>query len=538
MSNWFYFRKAVISLFFLLMLFNGLLCGTQVFASTPLIGEDDTYEKEIEIQSSDVFNWTVYKNGSVDYVVTVSATGFEAWNQQISPSYFVLDENTPYKIVGLSVSIPAFPERENRQATVRFVFRPLNETSSFSLTQNVSVLVTGSFQGAGNKLILGMFENPLPDPFDNQYGAFVLNILLWAVIAYVVYMFIKGILIEVAKKTKTLLDDALIEIIRLPILIVIIMYGAVQSIFELEINLGLRASITQITYFLYAIIGIYLAYRIFIEILDEITKVKGGKSSIFGSVLRPVFRKIGITIIIIGGSIFALNALGIQVTALLAGAGVMGLVIAFAAQDTLSNFFSGIHLLLDRPFKINDLIFLESGEYCRVENVGMRSTKLYSIFDHELIILPNNTVANQKIINIVKPDNRIRKKIEVGVAYGSDLEKVKYILYQSAKEHEHVVDETGYEPQVRFVGFGESSLDFLMYVWIDEVLNQWEVLSDIRSEIDARFRKEKVTIPFPQRTIWLNHVKKDSKKAEQVKEEFSKEIENKNSDDIEENKKE
>ena len=523
MSACFRFQKTVITVFFLMVLCSSFLCSNLVFASTPLIGEDDSYEKKIEIQSSDVFNWTVYKNGSVDYVVTVSVNGFEAWDQRVSPSYFVLDEANPYRIVGLSVSIPAFPDKDNRQGTVYFTFRPLNETGSFSVSRNVSVLVTGSFQGADNRLILGLFENPLPAPFNNQYSAFVLNVLLWAIIAYVVYLFIKGILIEVAKKTKTLLDDALIEIIRLPILIIIVMYGAVQSIFELEINLGLRASITQITYFLYAIIGIYLAYRIFIEILDEITKVKGGKRSIFGSVLRPVFRKIGITIIIIGGSIFALNALGIQVTALLAGAGVLGLVIAFAAQDTLSNFFSGIHLLLDRPFKINDLIFLESGEYCRVENVGMRSTKLYSIFDHELIILPNNTVANQKIINIVKPDNRIRKKIEVGVAYGSDLEKVKYILYQSAKEHEHVVDETGYEPQVRFVGFGESSLDFLMYVWIDEVLNQWEVLSDIRSEIDARFRKEQVTIPFPQRTVWLKKKKKDSRKAEQVKKEFSKE---------------
>ena len=98
--------------------------------------------------------------------------------------------------------------------------------------------------------------------------------------------------------------------------------------------------------------------------------------------------------------IFALNASGIEITALLAGAGIMGIVIAFAAQDTLSNFFSGIHLLLDRPFKIGDVIYMEPGKYWRVINVGMRSTRLYSIFDHELVIMPNNSVANQKIINI------------------------------------------------------------------------------------------------------------------------------------------
>ncbi len=486
-------------------------------ASEPLIGEDDSYTKKIQIESSDTFNWTVYKNGSVDYVVTVSAKGLEAWNQKIKSSYFVLDEDNPYQIVGLSVTIPPFPDRDFREATVSFVFRPINQTDSFEKTKNVSVFVTGKFQAAGDNLILGIFENPLPHPLNNTFGAFILNVVLWAGIAILVYAFIKRILIQVAKKTKTMLDDALIEIIRFPILIIIIMYGAVQSIFELDINLGLRASITQVTYFLYAVIGIYMAYRIFIEILDEITKIKGGRTSIFGAVLRPVFRKIGITVILIGGSIFALNALGIQVTALLAGAGVMGLVIAFAAQDTLSNFFSGIHLLLDRPFKIGDIIFLEGGEYCRVEAVGMRSTKLYSIFDHELIILPNNAVANQKIINIVKPDARIRKKISVGVAYGSDLEKVQYIMYQSAKQHPHVVDEPGYEPQVRFDKFGDSSLDFIMYVWIDEVLNQWEVMSDIRLEIDTRFRKDKITIPFPQRTVWLNQVQRDEKKAKTIK---------------------
>jgi len=188
----------------------------------------------------------------------------------------------------------------------------------------------------------------------------------------------------------------------------------------------------------------------------------------------------------------------------------MGLVIAFAAQDTLSNFFSGIHLLLDGPFKIGDIIYLETGEYCRVENVGMRSTKLYSILDHELIILPNNAIANQKIVNIVKPDKKIRKKVEVNVAYGSDLKKVKKILYNAAKSHPNVVDKPKYEPEVRFTGFGDSSINFLVYLWIDQVLNQWKVLSDVRTEIETRFKEENITIPFPQRTVWLHDISLDT----------------------------
>jgi small-conductance mechanosensitive channel len=204
--------------------------------------------------------------------------------------------------------------------------------------------------------------------------------------------------------------------------------------------------------------------------------------------------------------IYGLSVIGVEITALLAGAGVFGLVIAFAAQDTLSNFFSGLHLLLDRPFHIGDVILLESGEYCRVEGVGMRSTKLYSLFDHELIVLPNNMIANQRIINIVRPDMKIKNRVEVGVAYGSDVEKVKRILYDAAANHPHVVMDDGFEPLVRFTGFGDSSLDFLLIFSVDDVMNQWKTRSDIVSEIDRRFRAEGVTIPFPQRTVWFTDV--------------------------------
>jgi len=149
----------------------------------------------------------------------------------------------------------------------------------------------------------------------------------------------------------------------------------------------------------------------------------------------------------------------------------------------------------------------------------MRSTRFYSIFDHELIIMPNNAVANQKIINIVKPDAKIRKKIKISVAYGTDLKKVSKLLIKIAKNHPKVVKEKGFEPIVRLVDFGESGIDFIIGLWIDEVMNQWEVLSDVRMEINAHFKKEHITIPFPQRTVWLNQInqptssKKENKKS-------------------------
>lgn len=481
----------------------------------PLIGEDDSYFVNASIASTQRFNWTVYRNSSLDYVVRVDVNGLQSWDHKLSTDYFVIDESRPYHIIGLSVDIPQYPEVDQRDATVIFTFRPLNKTETFSIEKDISITITGLSNGEEN-LIVGGFPNPLPAPLNNQIGAFILNICIWATIAIVFYLLIKRVLLVFVKKTETLFDDAIIEIIRRPGLIIIILYGGLHSLMKLDINIGLLASLNQIYTIILVFTIVYVSYRIFDEILEELTIRKGGRFSTFGTVLKPMFRKIGLTIILIGGVIYALSAIGIDVTALLAGAGVAGLVIAFAAQDTLSNFFSGIHLLLDRPFRIGDIILLESGEYCRVENVGMRSTKLYSLFDHELIILPNNSVANQKIINIVKPDTRIRKTINVGVAYGSKLDTVKKILMDVAIDHEKVVNETGFEPVVRFVEFGESSLNFILLVWIDDVMKQWEVLSDLHTEIDNRFRDERITIPFPQRTVWFNDMNKLKQKDDSM----------------------
>ncbi len=471
----------------------------------PYIGDDDIYEKNVSIESSVNFNWTVYRNSTNDYVVTVSAEGFESWNQMISPSYFVLDESNPYEIVGLKARVPQYPDENKRIATVTFTFRQLNSSDTITYTKMATILVVGAISEEEENAVLGLFKNPLPPPLNNPFGAFILNIILWILIAFGLYYFIKFIL-KLAKRTKTLFDDRLIEIVRFPFLFIIILYGAVQSVFKLHISLGLQLTISQVSIFLFFVFGIYIIYRVFNEVLEAITEKRGGETSMFGAVLRPVLRKIGATIIILGGLLYALSSIGIEVTALLAGAGVIGLVIAFAAQDTLSNFFSGIHLLIDRPFKIGDVISLEPGEYCRVENVGMRSTRLYSIFDHELIIMPNNAVANQKIVNIVKPDAMIRKKLSVSVAYGSDLKKVRDILFEISKKHPNVVKKKDFKPIVRLSDFGESSIDYTVILWIDEVMNQWKVLSDIRYKINARFKKEHITIPFPQRTVWLNQV--------------------------------
>lgn len=470
-----------------------------------MVGEDDVYDKSIEMGETGDFRWTVFKNSTQDYSVKVNLTGgLTTWKNDISPSYFVLSEDRPYEIIVLTITVPEYPDDEVLKGTVSFRFRELNTTEHITIKKNVTARVEGADKVKKSNRIVGDFQNPLPPPLDGPYGAFILNVLIWLLIALFISVLIGPVIHSFARKTETQLDDLMVRLIRKPILILIFLYGLIDSVLTLNLTLGIQTTIYRVYMLIVVIIGVYVAYRILQGVLEEITRKKGGEETAFGQVLKPVLEKVIAVVILIGGLIIGLRMMGIEVTALLAGAGVMGLVIAFAAQDTLSNFFSGMHLLLDRPFTMGDVIRLEGGEYCEVKEIGLRSTKLYSIFDHEQIILPNNSIANQKIINIVQPDTHIRAKVEVGVAYGSDLKKVKEILMDVAKDHPNVLDEGKFEPIIRFKEFGDSSLNFSLRFWVDDYMNQWKVTSDIRDEIDKRFRESDVTIPFPQTTVWLN----------------------------------
>ena len=163
--------------------------------------------------------------------------------------------------------------------------------------------------------------------------------------------------------------------------------------------------------------------------------------------------------------------------------------------------FSGLHLQADRPFEANDTILFKD-KYCRVQRVGLRSTWLYNIFDHDLIVVPNNMVANSEVVNLIRPDKRFRVRVDVGVAYGSPLDLVEEIILEAVRETPGIImDEGRHAPFLLFLGFGDSSLDYMVKFWVEDVFEQWNVAHAVRRHIERRFREEDIAIPFPQRTL-------------------------------------
>ena len=190
---------------------------------------------------------------------------------------------------------------------------------------------------------------------------------------------------------------------------------------------------------------------------------------------------------------------------MLAGMGIAGLAVALAAQETLSNMFSGVYLMVDHPVRIGDRIILDSGELCEVQDIGLRSTKLYNIVEHTMIFIPNEILAKSKIVNISAPDIRLKVRFPIGVAYGTDIRKVKRILLEIAEEAPDVLDDP--EPVVIFREFGDFSLNLLLILWIDDIRKKFDVIDYVNQRIDDRFKEEGIEIPFPIRTLYIPDLK-------------------------------
>ncbi|PHN04241.1 mechanosensitive ion channel family protein [Flavilitoribacter nigricans] len=197
--------------------------------------------------------------------------------------------------------------------------------------------------------------------------------------------------------------------------------------------------------------------------------------------------------------LYALGAIGIDLTILLGGAAALLVGIGLGLQQTFNDLISGIILLSERSVEVGDVLDV-GGTVGTVRRIGVR-TSLVETRDNMTIIVPNSKLIGDSVVNWSHDEDKARFRISVGVAYGSDTALVKKILLQVAQEHPKALKRPA--PFVRFINFGDSSLDFELLFWSKEFIRIEDVKSDMRFETDRLFRENNITIPFPQRDVWM-----------------------------------
>lgn len=222
-----------------------------------------------------------------------------------------------------------------------------------------------------------------------------------------------------------------------------------------------------------------------------------------------------IAIIFIFYKIPFLKSLG---TALFAGAGILAAIIGFASQKAFANIISGIFILMFKPFRVGDTVELTLGKKGVVEEITLRHTVIKD-YENRRIIIPNSQISDDVIINSSISDESIRKFVEFGISYDSDVDKAIKIIQEEAEKHPMFIDHRSKEEKsknippvlLRMVGHGDFSINLRAYVWTANNDNAFTLQCDLLYNVKKRFDYEGIEIPFPYRTIvYKKDIEKES----------------------------
>ncbi len=334
----------------------------------------------------------------------------------------------------------------------------------------------------------------------NHYVQALLIIIVSICLAKLVDVLISKILQKWIEKTSMELDDKLIKIVHKPIFLTIIVFGMGLAIERL----ALKPNIAFITLCILKTVVILLWSIAIVRIIKILLSALSNNESRFKFIQQSTLSLFNNLLVLVSAAIsiyIVFLVWHIDLTAWVASAGILGLAISFAAKDTLANLFSGVFILADAPYKLGDFIILDSGERGKVTNIGIRSTRLLTRSDEEITV-PNSIMGNARIINEAGGRHeKFRVAVKIGVAYGSDIDKVHDVLLDIAVQQPEVC--TYPEPRVRFRAFGDSSLDHELLCWVEEPVLRGRVLHMLNTKVYKRFIEEGIVIPFPQRDVHI-----------------------------------
>jgi len=326
--------------------------------------------------------------------------------------------------------------------------------------------------------------------------------LLVAVVAIAVALLVGRLLVTVLRKwsknTKTKLDDQFFEAFQGPLFLTILALGIGISFGQLRLGNEATQRVESILQTFVVIIWLFFSVRFSKSLLDALARRRGG---LIQPQTVPIFRNF-LTLVLFGvASYLLLVSWEVDPTAWLASASILGVVFGIAAKDSIANIFAGVFLLADGPYKVGDYVNLESGERGMVTAIGLRSTRLLTRDDIEVVV-PNSVMAATKIVNETGGRwARRRIRIPIGVAFGSNLDDVRTVLMSVAENNDLVCKDP--EPRVRFRRLGESSIDLELLVWIEEPELRGQTIDAIVVETVQRFGENGIQIPYPQRVVHM-----------------------------------
>ncbi len=300
---------------------------------------------------------------------------------------------------------------------------------------------------------------------------------------------------RLAARTKTGLDNAILDTVRLPLYWLGVVFALDVAIRRLTFVEG--NWIEPLFYVLYLLVGFAFAYR-FIQnfFLWYGQEVSARTETELDEQLMPFFRRVALIILVIIGMITLLDHFNVEVGAMITTLGIGSLAIALAAQSVLSDTFSGFFIMIDRPFRIGDRVEIQDLDtWGDVVDIGLRSTHIRTR-DNRTVIIPNSVLGKSLVVNHSYPDTQYRIQVNIGIAYGSDLERARQVMIEAVSNAEGVVQERPVE--ALFLEFGPSTLIFRVRWWIESYADTRRMFDKVNTALYHALNQAGIQIPYPQ----------------------------------------
>lgn len=290
--------------------------------------------------------------------------------------------------------------------------------------------------------------------------------------------------------------ESVVTLIRGPMSVTVFMSAVLLGIS----NLSQTTVYTKWTQKTLITVLIVLWTLTFLRIGDEV--LESLIEDTYGKDIAPIIENIWTLVAIFGGIGLLFIVWGVNITPILASAGVIGIVIGFAAKDTIANFFGSLALYADNTYSAGDFIELDNSTRGWVMDISIRSTQLRTL-DGDIVTVPNSLLNNEIVRNKDQPSRKHRITTEVGVAYSEDVEEVRDLLKYSVESVDMIVENP--PPRVHLREFGDSAIVFELLVHIENVSLKKTVEDDLHTNIYKNFTAAGIEIPYPQRDIYLKN---------------------------------
>jgi small-conductance mechanosensitive channel len=326
----------------------------------------------------------------------------------------------------------------------------------------------------------------------SSYVVAVVILAVFFVLGKIVSFILSEIVFKMAARSGDESEDRIIEILNAPIFYSVVLLGAYQSLVFIEVLDGYAIYFSNTLKSLAVIIWTIALAKIAKVIINKLGfHVARRSKSNLDRELVPLFKNVSSVVIWFIGIAVFLRIWNLNITPLLASAGIAGFAIAFSAQDTISHLFSGLSIYFDKPFRVGDRIQLDSGEVGDVLEIGLRSTRIKTL-DETVVIIPNKIVASSRIVNYNKPKSKTKVKIALVLKREVDINKAKKAILDVLETTGGVEKEPS--PSVYFTDVTDSGFKFLLVAWVANPKKQFEVKTLLIDKIYTRMSKDKFAV--------------------------------------------